>query len=322
MSAADAAAAGANASTPVAPVTDITSLINSLILMGPTGLPTILGLPLSLAQNNPLTTFLIGLLLIGGPFFAMEAFPAIELAYSKFASRGGKDKWMQIASKPGFVILYAPSAVFGILATMFMLPTSNNADALNRLYVVDILIFIHFAKRVYESLFVHIYSGTMAFASSILIALAYLTISAIVHFAVFFGVKENPEFYANQHWAVQTVGLITFFVGAAGNYYHHALMASWRKAPKKGGKKGKAAAVKKYVVPHGGMFPLIACPHYFFEIITWLGLGIFSSTLWGFMGAAISLGYLGMRSAKTSAWYREKMEDYPKNRKNLIPFIY
>ena len=49
-----------------------------------------------------------------------------------------------------------------------------------------------------------------------------------------------------------------FAVGSAGNLYHHHLLASLRK----GGDTG-------YKVPMGGLFELVAAPHYLFELVAW-----------------------------------------------------
>ena len=53
-------------------------------------------------------------------------------------------------------------------------------------------------------------------------------------------------------------------VGELGNLYHHQILASLR------GNNGDT----KYVPPSGGLFDLVAAPHYLFELIAWWGIGI------------------------------------------------
>lgn len=54
---------------------------------------------------------------------------------------------------------------------------------------------------------------------------------------------------------ILAVGIITFLVGETIVMYHHQLLADLRR-----GKTGKDA--KKYAIPRGGLFELVACPHY------------------------------------------------------------
>lgn len=54
------------------------------------------------------------------------------------------------------------------------------------------------------------------------------------------------------------IGLAMFVIGQGGNLYHHVLLSQLRS--------GDAGAAKKYVVPKGGLFESLTCPHYFFEV--------------------------------------------------------
>ena len=49
-----------------------------------------------------------------------------------------------------------------------------------------------------------------------------------------------------------------------GNLYHHVLLRSLRSQTLQG-------AVKQYHVPRGGLFEFVSCPHYLFEILTFVG---------------------------------------------------
>ncbi|KAJ3207291.1 hypothetical protein HDU67_007578 [Dinochytrium kinnereticum] len=244
-------------------------------------------------------------------FVKTEEDPKSELSYSKFAGRAGKDKMRHIPSRVGMIMLYSPSFLFALYA-IFNLSAS---EVTSRILIVDIMIMIHFAKRVFESMFVHVYSGKMALKVACMIATAYTITSVQTHFATAWSIAEEPALFTNQSPIVLAVGIALFAVGIIGNFYHHIIMASWRS--------GKSAnGEKKYVVPHGGMFGLVACPHYFFEILIWLGISVTSSSMFGYTGVVTATAYLAMRSVKTTAWYREKMEDYPKTRKHLIPYLF
>ena len=76
-----------------------------------------------------------------------------------------------------------------------------------------------------------------------------------------------------------------------------------------------------YKIPKGGMFRLISCPNHLGEIIEWTGFFIIalnlpalSFTLWTFFN-------LVPRALNHHEWYKEYFDNYPKNRKAVIPYI-
>lgn len=100
-------------------------------------------------------------------------------------------------------------------------------------------------------------------------------------------------------------------MGILGNLYHHAILAGLRK-DKNGG----------YQVPQGGLFGLVTCPHYFFEIVDFVGLALASQTFYGVAWAVYVAAYLSGRSVSTRNWYLKKVEGYPEERKNILPFLF
>lgn len=80
---------------------------------------------------------------------------------------------------------------------------------------------------------------------------------------------------------------------------------------------------KGYVVPRGGIFELVSCPNYFGELVEWLGWAVMTWS-WAGLGFFIyTFANLGPRARANHQWYLDKFgEDYPKNRKAVIPFLY
>ena len=58
------------------------------------------------------------------------------------------------------------------------------------------------------------------------------------------------------------MGLALWLGGTLTNLYHHYLLAGLR----------KGGDDTRYVRPTGGLFELCVCPHYFGEIVGWLGV--------------------------------------------------
>lgn len=107
------------------------------------------------------------------------------------------------------------------------------------------------------------------------------------------------------------IGIPLFLVGIGGNFYHHYLLSKLR-----------SEGEKEYKIPKGGLFSLVICPHYLFEIIGFWGISCISQTLYSFCFSLGTTFYLMGRSYATRRWYESKFEDFPKDVNALIPFIF
>jgi hypothetical protein len=106
----------------------------------------------------------------------------------------------------------------------------------------------------------------------------------------------------------------------AGNLYHHYLLANLRS----GNDSKKTDGEKKYVAPKGGLFNYVAAPHYFFELLGWLGIAVVAQQMNAYLVFAGMTSYLSGRACSQNEWNRSKFSeaDWPASRKNVIPFIF
>jgi len=104
-------------------------------------------------------------------------------------------------------------------------------------------------------------------------------------------------------------GVLAFAVGLAGNFYHHYLLSRLRAAG--GGDK------KVYKIPTGGLFGLVTCPHYLFEILVFFGFAMISQTLYALTVAVGTAAYLAGRK-----WYDSKFDEFPSRIKALVPYVW
>jgi 3-oxo-5-alpha-steroid 4-dehydrogenase 1 len=83
----------------------------------------------------------------------------------------------------------------------------------------------------------------------------------------------------------------------------------------------RRASPVEYVVPKGWLFNYISSPHYFGEIIEWVGWAVMTWSLPGLAFAVFTFANLFPRAISSHKWYKENFPEYPIRRKALIPFI-
>ena len=76
-------------------------------------------------------------------------------------------------------------------------------------------------------------------------------------------------------------------------------------------------------MPHGGLFELVAMPHYFFELCAWLGVALVAQQLNALLVFGGMASYLGGRAVATSRWYHAQFgAAWPEGRRHLVPFVF
>ncbi|MDX2301904.1 MAG: DUF1295 domain-containing protein [Microscillaceae bacterium] len=106
------------------------------------------------------------------------------------------------------------------------------------------------------------------------------------------------------------LGLLLFLLGFAINLQSDEILMNLRKP-------GETA----YKIPQGGFYRYVSSPNYMGECIEWIGFAVLTWSLPGAAFALWTIANLAPRAVFNHRWYLEMFEDYPKNRKALIPFI-
>lgn len=83
----------------------------------------------------------------------------------------------------------------------------------------------------------------------------------------------------------------------------------------------KAKNAPRYSIPRGFLFEYVTSPQYLTELLGFAGWAIMSWNPAGVVILLISMANLVPRAFDSHKWYRNKFEDYPKDRKALIPFF-
>lgn len=77
-----------------------------------------------------------------------------------------------------------------------------------------------------------------------------------------------------------------------------------------------------YGIPSGGFFRWVSCPNYLGEIVMWLGWAVATWSVTGAAFAAWTVANLAPRARAHHRWYIQYFEDYPKERRALIPGLW
>ena len=176
----------------------------------------------------------------------------------------------------------------------------------------------HYVRRFAEVLFVHVYRRRMTFFESIGACIYYF----------FFGLWNGWSVNIHLGYRVPALvffipGLLFFLIGEVGNCYTHWLLRRMRLQPS-----GQTAlSSRKRVIPTGFIFDYISYPHYFFEIITWVGYYLMTHTVAAgiFLLASsitvISRAVVGHNQSKKEFNGEDGTPLYPPRRKAIIPFV-
>lgn len=75
-----------------------------------------------------------------------------------------------------------------------------------------------------------------------------------------------------------------------------------------------------YKIPRGGLYRWVSCPNYLGEIIEWAGFALCTGSPAAAAFAAWTVANLLPRALAHHRWYRARFEDYPTERRAVIPF--
>ncbi len=122
-----------------------------------------------------------------------------------------------------------------------------------------------------------------------------------------FGDYEPKWIYSPQFF----LGFFSFLSGMYINIKSDNILVSLRR------KNGPG-----YHIPRGFLFEKISSPNYLGELVQWLGWAMMTWSLSGLVFFFWSLANLLPRAIAHHRWYERTFDDYPDNRKILVPGIF
>lgn len=171
---------------------------------------------------------------------------------------------------------------------------------------------LHFARRTAESLWVHRYSGrSVPWSDALIEYVYYWGFGAWIGWA-WAGTPAVPSS------PLALIGALAFALGEVGNAWAHVTL---RRLRSHGGLAERA-------LPSGGLFELIDCPHYLFEIVSWVGFALVAAVLPSWVFALAVMGILATYARTRHRRYQDEFDGregrpaYPSGRRALVPGIF
>ncbi|GJN24581.1 hypothetical protein PR202_gb12331 [Eleusine coracana subsp. coracana] len=252
----------------------------------------------------PFMAALSAVSVVSGVSLGVSELRGENVPYSKF-SRAASGHQRCLPSRVGMLLTYVPALV-AVLASFAVSGVTDGPRA----GLLGATLSVHFVKRVLEVIFLHRYSGNMPLVTVLTVSIGYLLSSVMMIY----------EQHINRSFPDPPVdllypGVLVFAVGIIGNFYHHYLLSRLRSG-------GRGDGAMAYTIPRGGLFELVACPHYLFEIVVFLGFAMIAQTVFSLAVAFSTAAYLAGRSCATRRWYVAKFEEFPERMKAVVPFVF
>lgn len=170
----------------------------------------------------------------------------------------------------------------------------------------------HFARRTYESAAIHRYSKRLIGPGDYLTEYLYYW-----GFAAWIAWSVGAPSLREPNLLLQSLGLVLFVVAERGNARAHRMLRDLREP-----------GSDRKVVPHGFLFERVSCPHYFFEILSWVGFNLVTATLAGCGFMLVGIGILAAWARTRHVAYKKEFDGrdgrelYPAERRALIPYLF
>jgi len=219
--------------------------------------------------------------------------------YGRFVRPG----WgWRIPSRVGWMVMESPSVI--VFALLFAFGTNRSPVAIALFVIWQ----VHYLQRVVVYP-LRLRSGATVTLFVVVSAFSWQVISTYLQGRWFFTFAPayptdwlgDPRFLC---------GLVLFSTGFAINVHSDGVLRSLRE----GGATG-------YRVPHGGLFRWVSCPNYFGEMVDWLGWAVLTWSPVGLLMTVWTVANLLPRALAYHRWYRRTFDDYPPQRKAIIPFL-
>lgn len=221
-----------------------------------------------------------------------------------------KDLGPQVSWTTVFLVEYFGPILIHTIFYLFPVYGADSVAAADKTWrqkVAFACVIFHYVKRELETLFVHRFSAaTMPFFNIFKNSTHYWVLSGLLLAYPLY----HPQ-YTNTVSEPLFFGMVAlFFVAELGNLHAHITLRNLR-----------PPGTRTRAVPRGGLFELVSCANYTYELVAWAAFSVFSQLLTGWLFFAVSGGQIYIWAVKKHRRYVKEFPDYPRSRKALVPFL-
>jgi 3-oxo-5-alpha-steroid 4-dehydrogenase 1 len=259
-----------------------------------------------LAPDNYYLLLKIG---FGYAVFAIIGAPFVHAPYGRFAN----DKFgFSFSPKLGWFLMELPAT----LSFLFFYFQGDHRFETVPLIFLGIWIMHYGNKGFVFPMLMRVVKGQKSSFSYMVVMAGWLVTGLHGYYnAVFI---SHLSTHLNAQWLTDPrfiIGLAIYFTGFILNVHSDGIIRNLRR------KAEVESGEKVYRIPKGGLFRYVTNPSYFTEILFFIGFAIATWSLGAVFVLVVTAANLIPRAFHSHRWYQEKFEDYPKERKVLIPFV-
>lgn len=235
---------------------------------------------------------------------AIIMFPVLLSVTAPYGRHSSRNWGPMIPNRLGWVIMELPS----LITFIFFFLLGPNPMSIP-LVIFFLLYTIHYTNRSIVFPFRTQTSRKLMPFLIVLIAIFFNLVNGFIN-GYYFGTVSGGYPYEWLYDIRFILGGILFLTGMVINIRSDNTLLALRKASQNG-----------YAIPNGGFFRYVSCPNFFGEILEWTGFAIMTWSPAALAFAVWTLVNLVPRALDHHKWYRDRFEDYPADRKALIPFL-
>lgn len=171
---------------------------------------------------------------------------------------------------------------------------------------------IHYLKRLLETMFVHRFShGTMPLRN------LFKNCGYYWGFSLYVAYHVNHPFFTPPSVSWVLIGLALFLICELGNFSIHILLRNLRAA---------GSSTRKIPMPNSfaltKLFNYVSCPNYTYEFGAWLGFTFMTSCIPAGLFMLAGMYQMTIWAIGKHKNYFKEFNNYPKQRKAILPFIF
>ena len=215
-----------------------------------------------------------------------------------------KDGWgIKIPARLGWIVMESPCVILMVVLALII------REQLEMIHKIFLCIWLtHYIHRTFIYPFVIEMTNPKMPISIALSAFFFNIINVSIQaFGIFYFTKYSDDWLTSPAFIV---GLSVFLFGMFINIKSDYIINSMKRDKGPG-----------YHIPDQFLYKYLSAPNYFGEIIEWLGWAILTFSVSGFVFLIWVIANLFPRAIAHHKWYKDKFENYPKERKAIIPGI-